>query len=232
MCIRCNQTQHDTTKTITFANQSGNPMEEYLPATCLSSFEKKFKLFYIFSLCDWYQKFCSWNNVFEKHNPNINVQDFTKKFKPSLNEEPKIASITTLIEKIPFLHFNGQLISKNQPILKPPLYKCCVFQWKLRKTPFLKLKIKKHFSLINLKLTFYQNFFFMAIRSKNLEIRVQKDFWKTLRTCLHFHSDYSVIMNSQLPLWGLFFTLNDLAKLFHSLVHTKLTDITEAIVVL
>ena len=102
----CNLGQHDTTKTIITAKQSGVSFKQCISVTYFSSFERKSSFFMItFALGD-IKYFNLGTLVSEDLNQIDNIQDFTMNFKQYFKDQPTIVSITTTIEKnFPFFSF-------------------------------------------------------------------------------------------------------------------------------
>ena len=150
----CNHDQHDTSITLTIANQSEVSNEQYVSVPCFSSIQTRSEYLLIyFALYD-----IKSIPFFERYIQNISIPDFFMHFKRSFNDQPTIALFTTLIEKnLTFISFKNQISSGNQPTLNPTLYKHYTFYWKIQKLLRIKLKIMNHFLLNCLKLFFYHN---------------------------------------------------------------------------
>ena len=103
--------QHDTSKTLTFANQSENPNKQFIFLTCFSSIETKSRYFMMpFAVADG-EYHIHGTLVFEKYIQNINIQNFTKNFKHPPGNRSTIASFT-LFEKS-FFSFFHQVYSEK-----------------------------------------------------------------------------------------------------------------------
>ena len=81
------------------ANQSEVPIKHYITVTCHTSISENSRHFTIpFAVADIKYKILG-TPFFEENITNINVQDFTMKFKHPYKDQSQIDSFTTLIEK-------------------------------------------------------------------------------------------------------------------------------------
>ena len=89
----------DSSKTLMIANQSELPIKHYITVTCHTSISKNSRHFTIpFAVADIKYNILG-TPFFEEHIANINVQDFTMKFKNPHKDHSQIDSFTTLTEK-------------------------------------------------------------------------------------------------------------------------------------
>ena len=100
----CNQNQHDASKTLTIANQFGDPIKQYLSVTCFSSFETKLYDSMIPSV-EADINFINLGSPFsENYSQYIHIPDSTMHFKHFFTDQPTTAYFTAMIEKkFPFL---------------------------------------------------------------------------------------------------------------------------------
>ena len=61
-----------------------------------------------------------WSPLFENYVQDINIQDFTKSFKHSFNDQPTIASFSALIRRK--FHLFTKLFQQSQHLLTPTLF--------------------------------------------------------------------------------------------------------------
>ena len=110
----CNCDQKDTSKTFTFANKSEVAIKHFAFVTCFSSIEAESRYFMI-SFAVAVNKHNNLVTLFiEKYIQHIKIQVFTMNFKHSFNDQPTIASLTTLVKKnFIFVSFVQQKIQKT-----------------------------------------------------------------------------------------------------------------------
>ena len=120
MFIVCNYDQHDTSNTLTIAIQTEVRIKQYVFVTCFSIIETKSTEFMIlFAVADFEYNIV--RTVFsEKYIQNFDVQNFTMNLKHSFNNQPTVASFTTLNEKtFPNFSFICRTNSKQPTYNKP-----------------------------------------------------------------------------------------------------------------
>ena len=131
----CDHHQRDTSKRLTIANQSEVPSKQYISVTCFSSIETESRNFFIPFVVADIKVNTPWTPFIKKCIQSINIKDFFMTFKHCFNDQPSIASFTTLVEEnFLFFSFNCQKKSKGLTYFKINSVKTLPFLIKNSKT--------------------------------------------------------------------------------------------------
>ena len=152
-----NHDQQNTSKTLTFANQSEVPIKQYISNLCLIKRNKPKFLLIPVAVVDFWNIFLR-KPLFEEYIQNITIRDFTWSANLPSIINPQLLLLPLWLRRFfPSLLNLPKRISKNQPVLNPILYRYYAFRRKSWKHFCLRLKIKNHLLLKSFRRSFCQN---------------------------------------------------------------------------
>ena len=115
----CKNDQHDTSKTMTNANQSKAPTKQNISVTRFSSAETKSKHFMVPIVVADIRYNAIWTRIFEKKIQKIKIQDFSMNFKNAIKDQPIIAPPPPFLKRnFPFFPLFTKWIQKKPIYLK------------------------------------------------------------------------------------------------------------------
>ena len=226
---------HNSSKTLTVANQTEVPILHYITITLNTTIEDNSRQFTIpFAVADIKYNILG-TPFFEENIQNINIQDFTLQFKHHSRVYPNYAKFTSLLSKdFPYFSYDYRMNSKTQIRSKPNSSKIAHF-------PFNNY-YNLHFSTIPQKQffpTFPHTYFSSTFRTTFNFIEVFTDDKPDICATIIQNSTnhiatlptghigfFEVAITNEKPRY---YQVNDLNTLLHNVTHTYHPEITEII---